>query len=128
MSKESAFNWLWGTSILNLGLGAILWGWNSAALSIGDFDWSGEQMNAVVWQGIGSGFWGFGVLVFVITLATSAVVGAIEENPKSLVRNGNSNSPGDRGPGEARIPESRAKGNNNQLKKSVVQWLKEEEK
>lgn len=80
MSKESAFGWLWGTTLINLGLGALLWIWNTVALSNDDFDWSSDQANAIVWQAIGSGLWGFGVLVFVITLATSAVVGAIVGN------------------------------------------------
>ena len=78
MSKESAFDWLWGTTLINLGLGALLWVINSVALGNDDFDSNSDQMNSLLWQSIGSGLWGFGVLVFVITLATSAVVGAIE--------------------------------------------------
>ena len=77
VSKETAFDWLWGITGINLALGTLLWVVNSVALGIG-FDYSSDAANSLIWQGIGGGMWGFGVLVFVITLATSAVVGAIE--------------------------------------------------
>jgi hypothetical protein len=86
MSKESAFEWLWGTTLINLGFGALLWAWNTVALSIDEFDWSSDKANAMVWQEIGSGLWGFGVLAFVITLATSAVVGAIDGKSAKSVK------------------------------------------
>jgi hypothetical protein len=80
VSKETAFDWLWGTTFLNLGLGALLWGVNWLALENGDFDYSSDAANALAWQGIGAGLWGFGVLVFIITLATSAIVDALGGN------------------------------------------------
>jgi hypothetical protein len=80
VSKETAFNWLWGTTFINLGLGAVLWVFNGLALQIDAFDYSSDAINAVAWQTIGSGLWGFGVLVFIITLATSAIVDALGGN------------------------------------------------
>ena len=77
VSKETAFNWLWGTTFINLGLGALLWVANWLALENGDFDYSSDAANALAWQGIGAGLWGFGVLVFIVTLATSAIVDAL---------------------------------------------------
>jgi hypothetical protein len=56
MSKESAFDWLWGTTLINLGLGALLWVINTVALDNNDFDWSSDQVNSLLWHGIGSGF------------------------------------------------------------------------
>lgn len=118
MSKESAFDWLWGTTLINLGLGALLWVINTVALDNNDFDSSSDQVNSLLWQGIGSGLWGFGVLVFVITLATSAVVGAID---------GNSTRPEKQA--EARVSpdtkfEASSQGKSNSLKK----WLDEDKK
>lgn len=107
MSKETAFNWLWGTTFINLGLGALLWILNSVALENGDFDYSSDAANAIVWQGLGAGLWGFGVLVFMITLATSAVVGAIE---------GNSIKPVKQSSVDAKRPKPQ---------KTVIDWLKE---
>ena len=81
VSKETAFDWLWGTTFLNLGIGAVLWVANWIALENGDFDYSSDAANALVWQGIGAGLWGFGVLVFIVTLATSAIVDALGGSP-----------------------------------------------
>jgi hypothetical protein len=84
VNKSTAFDWLWGTTIINLGLGALLWVANYFALANDDFDYSSDAANAVAWQAIGASLWGFGVLVFIITLATSAIVGAIEgDAPKT---------------------------------------------
>jgi hypothetical protein len=80
VSKETAFDWLWGTTFINLGFGALLWIFNSVALENGDFDYSSDAANALVWQSIGASLWGFGVLVFIITLATSAIVDALGGN------------------------------------------------
>jgi hypothetical protein len=80
VSKETAFNWLWGTTFINLGLGAVLWVFNSVALQNYVTIYSPDAVNAVAWQTIGSGLWGFGVLVFMITLATSAIVDALGGN------------------------------------------------
>jgi hypothetical protein len=77
VSKEQAFDWLWGITGINLALGGLLWVINSIALENGDFDYSSDATNALLWQTIGSGMWGFGVLVLIITLATSAIVDAI---------------------------------------------------
>jgi hypothetical protein len=77
VSKEQAFDWLWGITGINLALGGLLWVINSIALENGDFDYSSDATNALLWQAIGSGMWGFGVLVLIITLATSAIVDAI---------------------------------------------------
>jgi hypothetical protein len=77
VSKEQAFDWLWGITGINLALGGLLWVINSIALGNGDFDYSSDATNALLWQTIGSGMWGFGVLVLIITLATSAIVDAI---------------------------------------------------
>lgn len=77
ISKETAFSWLWGTTLINLVLGAVLWVVNWLALQNGDFDFSSDAANALVWQSIGANLWAFGVLVFVITLATAAIVDAL---------------------------------------------------
>jgi len=82
VSKETAFNWLWGTTFINLGLGAVLWVYNSVALQDMSI-YNPDQVTAVAWQTIGSGLWGFGVLVFMITLATSAIVDALVGNGSS---------------------------------------------
>jgi hypothetical protein len=76
VSKERAFDWLWGITVINLALGTLLWVVNSVAQGIG-FDYSSDAANSLIWQGIGAGMWGFGVLVLIITLATSAIVDAI---------------------------------------------------
>jgi hypothetical protein len=83
MSKETALNWLWGTTYVNLGLGAVLWIFNTVALDEDDFDSSWDLANSLAWQTIGSGWWGFGVLVFVLTLTTSAIVDALGANSSS---------------------------------------------
>jgi hypothetical protein len=77
MSKETALNWLWGTTYVNLGLGAVLWIFNTLALDEDDFDSGWDLANAIAWQTIGTSLWSFGVLVFVLTLATSAIVDAL---------------------------------------------------
>jgi hypothetical protein len=118
MSKESAFDWLWGTTLINLGLGALLWVWNTVALANDDFDWSSDQANALLWQGIGSGLWGFGVLVFVITLATSAVVGAIEGNPSKQVG----------APIEKKSIDEKFKASTDRKNSSLKNWLDEDNK
>jgi len=107
VSKETAFNWLWGTTFINLGVGALIWIYNSLALASDERQSMSYLANAVAWQTIGSGLWAFGVLVFVITLATSAVVGAIDGNSIKPVKQSNVN---------ARIPRPR---------KTVIDWLKE---
>ena len=107
VSKETAFNWLWGTTFINLGVGAVIWIYNFLALESDERQSMSYIANAVAWQTVGSGLWGFGVLVFVITLATSAVVGAIE---------GNSIKP---------LKQSTANANKPKPQKSVIDWLKE---
>ena len=83
VKKSTAFDWLWGTTIINLVAGALLWVVNSNAIAADDLlPW--DEANAIAWQSIGASLWGFGVLVLIITLATSAIVGAIEgDTPKT---------------------------------------------
>lgn len=117
IGTKTAVDWLWGITLANLSLGTLLWLWNSLALAIDDFDWSGDAANAVVWQSIGSSLWGFGVLVFVITLATSAIVGSLQHSPAGPVM------PNFGGPLEQ--PDSYSvKGK----KKSLGEWLDEDRK
>jgi hypothetical protein len=107
VSKETAFNWLWGTTLINLGLGAVIWIYNFLALESDERQSMSYVANALAWQTVGSGLWGFGVLVFVITLATSAVVGAIDSNSIKPLKQSNAS---------ARRPKPQ---------KTVVDWLKE---
>jgi hypothetical protein len=92
MNKDQALDWLWGTTFINLGLGALLWLVNSFALDDDNFDSSYDQANSLVWQGIGSNLLGFGVLVFVLTLATSAIVGALSGNLSASKANNSSST------------------------------------
>jgi hypothetical protein len=64
-------------------LGAVLWIFNTVALDEDDFDSSWDLANSLAWQTIGSGLWGFGVLVVVLTLTTSAIVDALGANSSS---------------------------------------------
>jgi len=76
VTRENAFDFLWGITIINLLLGLVLWVWNTLALQIDDFDSTSDELNAIVWQGIASGLWGFGLLALLFTLATTAIVGS----------------------------------------------------
>ena len=76
VSRENAFDFLWGITAINLLVGAVFWIWNTIALQIDDFDYSSDELNSIVWQGIGASFWGFGMLALLFTLATTAIVGS----------------------------------------------------
>lgn len=118
MSKDTAFSWLWGTTFLNLVLGAVIWLFNTVALETDNFDYSSDAANAVLWQAIGSSLWGFGVLVFIVTLATSAIVGAIEGKPLS----------GDQTARPKRTLDEKMEASSNARSKSLKQWLDEDKK
>jgi hypothetical protein len=76
VSRENAFDFLWGITAINLLLGAVFWVWNTVALQVVDFDYSSDELNSILWQGIGSSLWGFGMLALLFTLATTAIVGS----------------------------------------------------
>jgi len=76
---DSAMKWLWGIAILNLALGAVVWAFNTIQI-VGD-ELNGEDLaSAIVWQSMGSSLWAFGVLVFIVILAVSAVIDYLESN------------------------------------------------
>jgi hypothetical protein len=88
MTKESAMQWLWGITILNLGLGALLWVWNFVVAENNDYfsnDYSRVAANAILWQAIGANLFSFGVLALVITLATAAITSTQLESSQALV-------------------------------------------
>ena len=74
-------SWLWGTAVVNLGLGGIIWLVNT----FGEADSRAEEATALAWQVVGSNMFGFGVLVLMLSFATSAITATLE-NSHSDVR------------------------------------------
>lgn len=75
MKRSDALNWMRWIAFVNLGFGALLWIVNSMELESGDLTTS-EALDTIAWQNAGTGMWTFGLLVFVIFLATTAIIGA----------------------------------------------------
>jgi phage-related holin len=78
-TKEDAFTLLWLLTMGNMAIGFVFWVWNTVALEFVGLDYASEELEAILWREIGSGFFSFGLLVLVVTLATGAIVSAIDE-------------------------------------------------
>lgn len=76
MKSQNALLYLWLIAGLNFVVGGIIWLAQREEL---DNSYSSNG-DALVWSAIGTNLVGFAALVFVITFATHAIVGAIEEN------------------------------------------------
>ena len=77
MRSGTALIALWLTAIANFLIGLIIWGAQREEL-----DSYSPDPEAFAWSTIGTNLMGFAVLVFVVTMATHAIVSAIEENAK----------------------------------------------
>jgi hypothetical protein len=77
--RDETFSALWLLSLGNLGIGALIWIWNTVALEIVGLDSSSQELEAILWREIGSGMFSFGLIVLVVVLATLAIVNAIDE-------------------------------------------------
>jgi hypothetical protein len=77
--KEEALILLWLLSIGNMAIGLVFWVWNTVAIEFVGLEYASEKVQAILWREIGSGFFSFGLLVLVVTLATGAIVSAIDQ-------------------------------------------------
>jgi hypothetical protein len=77
--RDEAFSGLWLLSLGNLGIGALIWIWNTVALELVGLDSSSQELEAIFWRQIGSEMFSFGLLVLVVVLATTAIASAIDE-------------------------------------------------
>jgi hypothetical protein len=78
-NREEAFTLLWLLSLGNMAIGFVFWIWNTVALEFVGLEYASEELEAILWREIGSGFFSFGLLVLVVALATGAIVSAIDE-------------------------------------------------
>ena len=63
-TKEDAFTLLWLLTMGNMAIGFVFWVWNTVALEFVGLDYASEELEAILWREIGSGFFSFGLGLF----------------------------------------------------------------